>query len=131
MHSCGCKIASDRNLLSILRAKEIFMFKNPISGMMAEERKPEHKSQAGSRTAYLCSLACYTQFESSTRKYGLRTSERLQTYDVMPFYNPNQLVLLYIVLCLPSRTAMGKSMSVKPFRQLLHDTPYQSMSDLY
>jgi hypothetical protein len=32
MHSCGCKIASDRKLLSILRAKEIFMFKNPISG---------------------------------------------------------------------------------------------------
>ena len=46
------------------------MFKDPVCGMMVDEKTAQHKSDIEGKTVFLCSAGCKTQFESNLKKYG-------------------------------------------------------------
>lgn len=49
---------------------EVVMFKDPVCGMMVDEKTAQHKSNIEGKTVFLCSAGCKTQFESNPKKYG-------------------------------------------------------------
>lgn len=46
------------------------MFKDPVCGMMVDEKSAHHKASTGGKTIYLCSAGCKAQFEKNPKKYG-------------------------------------------------------------
>jgi Cu+-exporting ATPase len=47
------------------------MFKDPVCGMMIDEKTAKHVSEVrGGKKVYLCSAACKSQFDSNPSKYG-------------------------------------------------------------
>jgi len=46
------------------------MVKDPICGMMVDEKKANYKSEHEGKTFYFCSAACKTKFDSDPHKYG-------------------------------------------------------------
>lgn len=46
------------------------MFKDPVCGMMIDEKTTQHKANVGNKTIYLCSAGCKAQFEKNPMKYG-------------------------------------------------------------
>ena len=46
------------------------MFKDPVCGMMVDEKTAQHRSSVNGRTVYLCSAACKSQLEANPKKYG-------------------------------------------------------------
>jgi YHS domain-containing protein len=46
------------------------MFKDPVCGMMIDEKTTKHISEIGGKKVYLCSSACKSQFDSNPSKYG-------------------------------------------------------------
>jgi P-type Cu+ transporter len=46
------------------------MFKDPLCGMMVDEKTAKHVSEVDSKKVYLCSAACKSQFDSNPSKYG-------------------------------------------------------------
>lgn len=46
------------------------MFKDPVCGMMVDEKKTKHYSKVGEKNVYLCSADCKSQFDKNPSKYG-------------------------------------------------------------
>ncbi len=46
------------------------MFKDPVCGMMVDEKKTLYSSQIGDKKVFLCSADCKGQFEKNPSKYG-------------------------------------------------------------
>jgi YHS domain-containing protein len=53
-----------------VNGREKDMFKDPVCGMMVDEKTAQHKSNIEGKTVFLCSAGCKTQFESNPKKYG-------------------------------------------------------------
>ena len=48
----------------------VYMSKDPVCGMMVDEKTAQHKSDIRGKIVFLCSAGCKKQFESNPRKYG-------------------------------------------------------------
>ncbi len=46
------------------------MLKDPVCGMMVDEKKTKLKSEHEGKTFYFCSAACKTTFDKDPHKYG-------------------------------------------------------------
>lgn len=46
------------------------MFKDPVCGMMVDEKKTSYSSKVGGKDVYLCSADCKGQFDKNPPKYG-------------------------------------------------------------
>ncbi len=49
---------------------ERIMMRDPVCGMMVDERKTNLKSEYEGRTFYFCSPNCKKTFDSDPRRYG-------------------------------------------------------------
>ena len=48
----------------------IYMFKDPVCGMMVDEKNAQHISEVGGKKVYLCCAACKSEFDKNPDKYG-------------------------------------------------------------
>jgi YHS domain-containing protein len=46
------------------------MFKDPVCGMMVDEKNAQHISEVGGKKVYLCYAACKSEFDKNPDKYG-------------------------------------------------------------
>jgi len=46
------------------------MMKDPVCGMMVDEKKASFKSEHDGNAFYFCSAACKTKFDGNPHKYG-------------------------------------------------------------
>ena len=44
--------------------------KDPVCGMMVDEKKAQHVSEVSGQKIYLCFASCKSQFEQNPNKYG-------------------------------------------------------------
>jgi YHS domain-containing protein len=46
------------------------MFKDPVCGMMVDEKNAQYISEVGGKEVYLCCAACKSEFDKNPGKYG-------------------------------------------------------------
>ncbi|HZI70365.1 MAG TPA: hypothetical protein VFD60_04300 [Nitrososphaeraceae archaeon] len=46
------------------------MAKDPVCGMIVDEKKGQNVSEVGEMKVYLCSVACKNEFDKNPSKYG-------------------------------------------------------------
>ncbi len=46
------------------------MAKDPVCGMMVDEKKAKFKSDYNGKTFYFCAVACKTTFDKDPKKYA-------------------------------------------------------------
>jgi YHS domain-containing protein len=56
------------NNLDVLEVK-MFMAKDPVCGMMVDEKKAKFKSDYKGKTYYFCAPTCKTTFDKNPTKY--------------------------------------------------------------
>jgi YHS domain-containing protein len=52
-----------------VKGGEWCMVKDPVCGMMVDERTAKFKSQRGGKTYYFCTQACKTAFDKNPSRY--------------------------------------------------------------
>jgi Cu+-exporting ATPase len=63
-------VKASLNISSGAQQKLIGMMKDPICGMMVDEKTSKLKSEHEGRTFYFCSQSCKTKFDADPHRYG-------------------------------------------------------------